>query len=217
MLRPTYLVSPPIKELLGELEQFAARLGAPSSLLTLASPDLWLARRSPTPQPGVYECLQKYKTRLLFALEFPAVVRAFHHASRYELRELIELDRRLSKEIKLPKFASASQKVGRAQLNRLRPLKDQRLLQRYWAAIHQRKARGWHMLVYGMTLSIYSLPLRQGLINYGRHTLNGLLQSAAPPALGDGLDQALSALCQDLPQAVEDVLSRQLDAGLQLA
>jgi hypothetical protein len=33
--------------------------------------------------------------------------------------------------------------------------------------------------VYGLVLSTYSIPLRQGLLHYGRQTLRGFIESAA--------------------------------------
>ena len=76
-------------------------------------------------------------------------------------------------------FASASQRVGRAQLQKLRPLRDERMVQRYLAAVEGGQAHGWHTLVYGMTLVLYSLPLRQGLLGYAQQTTRGFIHAAA--------------------------------------
>ena len=46
------------------------------------------------------------------------------------------------------------------------PLRDERVVQRYLAAVESGEAHGWHTLVYGLTLVVYSLPLRQGLLGY---------------------------------------------------
>lgn len=202
MLRPTCLVSSPISELLGELQAFAARLGVPPLLAGPNEPGLRIGL------PPALASMEKYKKRFLAGFELPAVARAFHHATRFEPRELIALDQHLSEALPLPSFARSSQHVGRVQLKRLRPLKDQRLVQRYVTAVQQRRAQGWHMLVYGVTLAIYSLPLRQGLINYARHTLNGLIQSAAPRTALGGYDSQtlLAEFCCDLPQLVDTAL-----------
>lgn len=206
-------------ELLGELHQFAARLGSPPSFSTLRGLDLWLPAVASPARDSAWPSLEKYKERLLLGFELPAVARAFCYASRYELRELIALDQQLTVDIPLKRFALTSQRVGRLQLKRLRPLKDQRLVQRYLAAIQANQARGWHMLVYGLTLAIYSLPLRQGLLNYARHTLHGLVLSVSPglPPANPGPDRVLEDICRDLPQGVERVLASQLDAKLRLA
>src|SRR5262245_66639541 len=61
----------------------------------------------------------------------------------------------------------------------MRNLKDLRTLQRYREAVNEGKAYGWHTLVYGVVLATYSLPLRQGLLHYGRQTLGGFVHSAS--------------------------------------
>jgi len=53
-------------------------------------------------------------------------------------------------------------RVGQSQLKRFRSLRDHRLVQRYLKAVGEGRAHGWHTLVYGITLSVYSLPLIQG-------------------------------------------------------
>ena len=75
-------------------------------------------------------------------------------------------------------FAEASFRVGQRQLNKLRPLRHERVVQRYAAAVEAGEARGWHPLVYGVTLAVFNLPLRQGLVNYAAQTLGGLVDSA---------------------------------------
>jgi hypothetical protein len=69
--------------------------------------------------------------------------------------------------------------VGRAQLQRLRPLRDQRIVQRYLHAVDYGLASGWHTLVYGLTLAVYSLPLRQGLLGYAHQATRGYIYMAA--------------------------------------
>ncbi len=62
-------------------------------------------------------------------------------------------------------------------MNRLRALRDQRVIARYIEAIEAGRAHGWHPLVYGVYLAVFSLPLRQGLVNFGAQTLNGLARA----------------------------------------
>src|SRR5205085_4131122 len=88
-------------------------------------------------------------------------------------------DAQVAKESVLQDFQLASRHVGKRQLNRMRALKDLRTLQRYRDAVNEGKAYGWHTLVYGLVLSTYSIPLRQGLLHYGRQTLHGFIHSAA--------------------------------------
>jgi hypothetical protein len=58
-------------------------------------------------------------------------------------------------------------------------LRDLRLLRRYESAVLRGQAYGWHTLVYGVVLAIYSLPLRQGLVGYANQTVNGFLRTGA--------------------------------------
>ena len=87
-------------------------------------------------------------------------------------------------------------------------LRDQRLVQRYDQAVRRGEAHGWHVLVYGVILALYSLPLRQGLLSYAWLTLNGFMQSVSrhgPVSAEDaaGLIQVVSA---GLPSAMELLL-----------
>ena len=98
--------------------------------------------------------------------------------------------------------------VGLAQLQRLRPLRDDRFVQRYLAAVEEGAATGWHTLVYGITLAVYHLPLRPGLVGYALRTTQGFIQSAArslnlSPLDADSLTEEFSAR---LPAAVEPLL-----------
>ena len=52
------------------------------------------------------------------------------------------------------------------------------LTEGFLGAVNEGSAYGWHTLVYGIILSTYSLPLRQGLLHYGRQTLGGFIGSA---------------------------------------
>ena len=58
-------------------------------------------------------------------------------------------------------------------------MRDQRVVQRYLQAVEGGQANGWHTLVYGLTLAVYSLPLRQGLLGYAHQTTRGFIYSAA--------------------------------------
>ena len=109
---------------------------------------------------GLRDLLEGYQTHVLVPLEMPAITRARAHAARGHLRELIALDRELDTQPVWPAFASASRRIGRAQLERLRPLRDERTVQRYLAAVAAGDAAGWHTVVYGLTLAVYSLSRR---------------------------------------------------------
>lgn len=137
--------------------------------------------------PSLRGFLTWYRTELLAPVELPLIRRAFEHGQAYRIRELLDLDRSLRIEPRFQAFAAASRAVGRAQLWRLLPLRDQRPVRRYWQAVEAGRAHGWHVLVYGLVLSIFSLPLRPGLLSYCRQTLAGFVGTAGatlglPPA-----------------------------------
>jgi len=191
----------------GDLESLARQLGSPAGL---HAAQLSAASRAPAARDarGLTEFLGWYRSGMLATVELPAIQKAFFHASRFEVRELVEFDGVLANQAGFQEFAAASQAVGRGQLRRLLPLRDQRFVRRYYEAVEAGRARGWHTLVYGLFLSIYSLPLRQGMIGYARQTMSGFVESAAPRV---GLDAPaanllLEAACAPLPALVEEVL-----------
>jgi len=123
--------------------------------------------------------LQRYSLDYLFPLELPAVCKAYLHASRYECRELVALDQQLGRVPALQRFAAASTQVGRTHLLDMRPLRENRFVQRYLAALEAGEAQAWHTLVYGISLHVYSVPLRQGLLSYTHLVIDGFAQAAA--------------------------------------
>ena len=124
------------------------------------------------------EFLVRYREQALGPLEFRQIYAAYNLATQNHFRELLALDAQLAHDPTLQEFQLASRHVGKRQLNRLRAMKDLRLVQRYREAVNEGSAYGWHTLVYGIILSTYSLPLRQGLLHYGRQTLGGFIGSA---------------------------------------
>ncbi len=125
--------------------------------------------------------LEEVRSQILFPIELPSIVHAYRHATGNRVRELIQLDQWLGHQPINPEFIHASRRIGYYQLQRLRPLHDQRIVQRYLRAVEKGEAQGRHTLVYGIILHVYSLPLRQGLIHYSRKTLSTLIQNAAGP------------------------------------
>ncbi|MDA1273354.1 MAG: hypothetical protein O2960_04785 [Verrucomicrobia bacterium] len=199
-------------EIYRELNRFADQVGTPKGLDLLASVPMGLRVRSIDNLASLREFLRTYYSQVMVPLELPAILNAFHHAARNEARELTELDRSLDGIPILKPFASVSQTVGRAQLRALRPLGDLRVLRRYLNSVESGDAGGWHTVVYGVVLSVYSLPLRQGLIHYGSQTLGGFVLSAGVSLrLTQRARAALhDELCLNLPEAVEFVLSSAL-------
>jgi urease accessory protein UreF len=201
-------------ELLGDAHPLLEQLGSAEGLVTLdgAAESLRVQRVDSVPTLRAF--LRDYHGKVLRPVELPVIQRAFSHASRGELRELIELDHEVSREPVLRSFAGASRRVGRAQLQRLRPLRDQRVVQRYLAAVDEGRAHGWHTLVYGVTLAVYSLPLRQGLFGYAQQTTGGFIRSAAGSfKFSEKTSHDLfQELCASLPAAIEPLLSSGLAA-----
>ena len=194
-------------ELLGEVHALAAQLGRADDLASLAPPPLSVARIDTV--PALEEFLQRYQTEVLFPHELPAILHAFEHANRFEVRELIALDQRLVREIVSPELARASERAGRSQLKRLRPLHDVRLVQRYHAAVTEGVAHGWHTLVFGVALQVYSLPVRQGLAAYARQTLAGFISAAGDRLRLEEADVAglLSERESSVPAAIKRIVA----------
>ena len=176
--RPAEFAAP---ELSGDTQEFLATLGEPTALPTLADAAQALALDSIRDAASLEKFLHGYREQILRPLELPAILAAHQHAARNELRELIVLDNALFREARLKEFRAASLAVGRRQLAKLRPLRDQRFVQRYLRAVEDGEAHGWHTLVFGVFLAQYSLPLRQGLLLYSQRTLGGFLASASGP------------------------------------
>lgn len=177
MLQELQKTAAPEAELLGDLTPLLEQIGSPEGLAALAGARDPLVSPPARTVAGLKAFLEEYHSRILQPVELPAIQRAFAHAGSNQLRELIAFDQALGLERK--EFATASRIVGLTQLQRLRPLRDHRLVQRYLAAVEAGVANGWHTLVYGLTLAVYFLPLRQGLIGYAQRTTRGFIQSAA--------------------------------------
>ena len=166
-------------EWLGDFHPLAEQLGSADGLVTLGSVSSRLRLPPVRDTATLQRLLRDYQARILIPIEMPAIRAAHSHALGQELAELIELDRRLAEEPLLGFFAEPSRRIGRYQLQKLRPLRDLRILRRYLCAVESAQANGWHTLVYGLTLAIYSLPLQQGLLGYAHQTTRGLIYTAA--------------------------------------
>ena len=212
MLNHSNLATHEVAEVLGDNHPLVEQLGSTEGLVTLNTVSAALSLRRIETPAAFGDFLRHYREHILLPMELPVITRAFWHASRSETRELIALDQELAGQPIIRELAAASQRVGRSQLRRLRPLRDQRLVRRYLAAVDADEAHGWHTLVYGVTLALFSLPLRQGLWAYAQQTLRGFIHSAsAPLGLTEDFGRALlDEQCEGLPQAIDKVIS---DAG----
>jgi len=209
MLNRSKHETPGAVQLLGECHPLLDQLGSADGLFTLSGVSAWLRLPKVDSLAALAQFLKAYQTEILLPLELPAIYRAHQHASRNEARELLALDFEIAVQRRHRGFASASRRVGRSQLQRLRPLRGERIVQRYLRAVDQERAQAWHTLVYGLTLAIYSLPVRQGLLNYARQTLKGFIQAAARSLRlsSDDCGLLLEDLCAELHGKLETIVT----------
>jgi UreF-like urease accessory protein len=204
------LTAPDGNGLLGDVRALLEQLGGRTS--TSADPAR-VEPRPPVDNPAGFEALREflenYKRNVLIAHEWPAIYRAYNHTRQNECHELIALDEAIAAEKQFAPFADASRRIGQFQLKRLAPLRGERVLTRYMAAIEDGRAQGWHTLVYGLTLAVYSLPARQGLMHYAQQILRGYLESAAHSSSvrEEQCNIALGGLLADLPRELEKLLN----------
>ncbi len=208
MLRHT---NPETTDLLGDWHPLVQQLGSAEGLITLSTASHSLQLSNVDSVQSLMCFLETYQSQILIPYELPAIQRAYRHASRNETRELVAFDQQQATESALKIFAGASRRVGQAQLKRLRPLRDHRLLQRYLRAVDDRLANGWHTLVYGLTLSVYSLPVLQGLVSYEKQTLLGFMHAVSRSLRLSENDcrNLLEQLSPSLPNATEPILSEE--------
>tara|TARA_Y100001934_G_scaffold283755_1_gene406358 strand:+ start:290 stop:955 length:666 start_codon:yes stop_codon:yes gene_type:complete len=196
-------------EITGEVRELLESIGGADALPSVSSLARSMSRNRTGTLQQLRTLLNDYVEHTLSAVELPAVVRAWQHADRGELRELLQLDAELRTDPRMKPFRAASCAVGRRQLSKLRALKDHRLLQRYLHAVESGEAAGWHAIVYGIFLSVYSVPVRQGLLHLARNTIGGLAFNATH-GLGLRLSdsqEVLGELTDQLPEMANRALS----------
>jgi urease accessory protein UreF len=178
MLDQTYTLPHGAQEVLGDLSALAQQLGETGDLDGLCALASWEGSYRIRDARALGAFLTQFTSAILIPHELPAVVRAHACATHFQPRELIALDKELTLAPPLRPFARASTSVGRAQLRRLRPLRGERIMSRYFDAVQSGQAHGWHTVVFGLVLGLYSLPLRQGLVHFGQRTLGGFVEAA---------------------------------------
>src|SRR5580765_4776561 len=201
-------------EWLGDWHPLVEQLGSANCLVALGDFSASVRVAPVHDLPSLRNFLTSYQKQILLPFELPAIQRAFDHTCRHEVRELIEFDRQLANEPALKIFAGASRRIGQTELLKLRPLRDERIVRRYLEHIERNEANAWHTLVYGMTLALYSIPLRQGLLGYGYQTTRGFIYSAAKALKLSEKDcrALLDELCGNLPVAVEGLIAQRVAA-----
>jgi len=195
--------------LAGDFSALCEQLGANANLTGMVgcSTILGVGRIDSVKQ--LQKFLGSYRSQLLLPWELPSIKRAFAHASHQELQEMIAYDRGLADQPILREIAAASQRVGHSHLKKLRPLRDQRFARRYLSAVELGEAHGWHTLVYGLVLQVYSLPLYEGLMAYAYQTCRGFVRTVAPYLqLDEAQCEALILdSCLELPQFIQKLPS----------
>ena len=207
--------APSTEDLAGDVAPFSQALGDPEALASLTALAQWVNWPMPTSAAGVRGFLGKYRELLLTPLELPAIQAAYQHALRGEARELAELDQKLADQFKTSAFAEESRRKGRMQLRRLRPMRD-RSLQKYLKSVESGEAAGWHVIVFGILLAAFSLPLRQGLMHYAVKNQQGLLEAASHAVSLTAQDRETLRLECEGPTAVavQDLLPQFQPAAL---
>ncbi|MCL5098095.1 MAG: hypothetical protein M1608_11330 [Candidatus Omnitrophica bacterium] len=198
-------------DLSGDPRRLLHRLGSTDGLVDLASGAASLFLAQPADESELRRFLHHYRDRVLIRVELPAIYRACQFAHHGAARELIALDISLAEEADLKAFARLSRRAGQSKLESLRPLRDQRVVQRYLQAVENGQANGWHFLVFGLVLALYSIPIRQGLMSYALLTLQGFVQSAGRSLAIEesAVQRILDELCATLPAELESVICSQ--------
>jgi urease accessory protein UreF len=199
---------------LGDWHPLAEQLGSANGLAALSELSAFMRVPIVHDWTSLHRFLLDYQKQILLPLELPAIQRAFDHTCRHEVRELAEYDRQLASEPALKPFAEASRRIGQTELLKLRPLRDERIVRRYLESVERNEANAWHTLIYGLTLALYSIPLRQGLLGYGFQTTRGFIYAAAKPLQLSEKDcrALLDELCGNLPEAVELLIAQRIAA-----
>ncbi len=209
MLKQSNLARAEALTLSGDAQSLVEQLGSVAGLAALGADVAAFPAGRIDSLPALRDFLWHYQAQILVPLELPAISRASVLTSEGKTRELIALDQSLAGEPALRDFAAASRRAGQSQLRRLRPLRDHRVVQRYLRTVENGEAHGWHTLAYGVTLAVYSLPLRQGLLNYAQQTAWGFIQAAHRTvefSESEGT-QLLGELSAHWPAAVEAALA----------
>ena len=154
--------------------------------------------------------LELYRTTLLEPIELPTLTKARRLASRGRTKELIALDQDfLGNHPEWLPLAAGSTRFGRDTLARLRPLRDERVVQRMLKAVQPGQTPGHHPIVFGLTMAVYSIPARQGLADYAQGALAAVVASTAGKLKLTQDDRAalLAPSQAHLPQAISRMVA----------
>ncbi len=202
---------------LGDLSQLAGRLGeSGEESLPERSGGILFDGEEIVDSVSLVRFLEDYRVRFIIPIELPTIIEASRCVINGEFRELMALDHELSKDSTLKGFSEASRWVGQCHARPMRGMRDHRVVWRYCDAIRLGAANGWHSVVYGVVLAAFSIPLRQGLVNYCERIVGGFVESAATKLDIAGSDaivlqeRLMEQLVNDIDASVGLDLSSQL-------
>ena len=163
-----------------------------------------------TTREGLAERLAAYRHTLLEPVELPAISRAQALAAAGRAKELIALDNALlGDHPEWLQMAPGSTRFGNDYLARLRPLRDERVVQRLMDAARLGHMPGHHLTVFGLTMAVFSIAPRQGLADYAQAALAAVVATAAGKLkLTQAEREALLAPTRDtLPDAISRMVA----------
>ena len=119
-------------------------------------------------------------------VELPAIAAAWRHAISNESRELVALDNAIHSNPEYTVESTTSVELGTEYLKSLLSLRDERVLKRHAIAVENGAAPGSHLVVFGLMLAVFSVPPRQGLLDYFQARLEKV--DKVPAIISDLLD-----------------------------
>ena len=157
---------------------------------------------------GLRDFLSMYEKEIFCAIELPAVHSAYWYANRGQFKELLSLDAELTGNPSMQLFSEESLSVGRQHLRMLKPLYDQRMLQRFRMCVVNGEAKGWNPIVFGIFLSIHSVPVREGLLQFGKQIWSGFINGIKEQHGFSEIDcsSMLEEYIDRLPRWIENVI-----------
>ncbi len=162
------------------LHPYAAQLDALEGVLCVDSIASALGATRPRTQLELSILMERYRVTLLEPVELPAIAAAYRHAARGQALELVALDQHLAgTHPEWLQLAPVSQRFGADHLTRLRPLRDERVVQRFLEAAREGRAPTNHPVVFGLTMAVFSIGPRQGLGDYAQSALESIAATAA--------------------------------------
>src|SRR5687767_9328089 len=111
----------------GAVGDLLEQLGSMEDLVSITAAGALLRNAPITNVQGLAVFIETYLEQVLVPIELPAIYEASFHASHSHCRELIALDCSVAQQLAMPQFSSASRQVGQMHLQRLRPIRGERV------------------------------------------------------------------------------------------